>query len=279
MDKFVITKPKPFCFILMPFDDSFDDIYNLGIKESCNEVGSYCERVDEQIFHETILDRIYNQISKADIVIADMTGRNPNVFYEVGYAHALGKPTILLTQKADDIPFDLKHYTHIVYNNKIGILKNELKKRVEYLIKNPINSTKNNQIDFELFLGNKNLTSEDVIYEIPIGHYASPEITIYNQSPYTFEPNNFKIGVITDSFFSYSTVKRISTIINNLPDGNKMHMIPYFDDIFFPNSYLSFKITLQWHLKIDFSEKDIIIRIFTIAGSRDYKLKMINNKN
>lgn len=104
------TTPKPFCFVLMPFEPSFSDVYEIGIKETCTTAGAYCERVDEQIFDGRILDRIYNQISKADFIIADMTGRNANVFYEVGYAHALGKRTILLTQKSDDIPFDLKHF-------------------------------------------------------------------------------------------------------------------------------------------------------------------------
>ena len=99
------TKPKPFVFVLMPFDSSFDDIYNLGISAACKEAGAYCERVDEQVFEERILERIYNQIATAHIIIADMTGRNPNVFYETGYAHALGQRTILLTKKAEDIPF------------------------------------------------------------------------------------------------------------------------------------------------------------------------------
>ena len=122
------TTPKPFVFVLMPFDESFRDVYQLGIKAACKEAGGYCERVDEQIFVESILERVYNQIDKADLLIADMTGRNPNVFYEVGYAHALGKRVFLLTQKADDIPFDLKHYPHIVYQGKITELKQELEK-------------------------------------------------------------------------------------------------------------------------------------------------------
>ena len=114
------TSPKPFAFVLMPFAKEFDDVcYLLGIKPACETAGAYAERVDDQIFHESILQRIYNQISKADIIIADMTGRNPNVFYETGYAHALGKPVILLTRSSDDIPFDLKHYTHIVYEGRI----------------------------------------------------------------------------------------------------------------------------------------------------------------
>lgn len=80
------TTPKPFIFVLMPFDSTFDDIYALGIRPACEAAGAYCERVDEQIFHESILQRIYNQIAKADVIVADLTARNPNVFYETGYA-------------------------------------------------------------------------------------------------------------------------------------------------------------------------------------------------
>lgn len=139
------TKPKPFVFTIMPFDVSFDDIYILGIRQACEDAGAYCERVDEQIFQETILQRIYNQIAKADVIIADMTGRNPNVFYEAGYAHALGKRVILLTQNIDDIPFDLKYYPHIVYSGKIVNLK-KIERRIRWAISNP---TQVNQPDFD----------------------------------------------------------------------------------------------------------------------------------
>lgn len=117
------TAPKFFCFVLMPFSKDFNNYYTYGIKESCKDAGAHCERVDEQTYNETILERIYNQINKADLIIADMTGKNPNVFYEVGYAHALNKPTVLLTQDAKDIPFDLQSYPHIVYNKDIDVLK------------------------------------------------------------------------------------------------------------------------------------------------------------
>jgi nucleoside 2-deoxyribosyltransferase len=64
----------------------------LGIKETTKQLGITAERVDEQIFHnDNILERIYNQINSADFIISDMTGRNPNAFYETGYAHAKGK--------------------------------------------------------------------------------------------------------------------------------------------------------------------------------------------
>lgn len=135
------TNVKPFVFVLMPFDSAFDDIYQLGIKAACLSAGTDCKRVDEQIFVENILERVYNQIAKADIVVSEMTGRNPNVFYETGYAHALKKRVILLTQNADDIPFDLKHYPHIIYGGKIAHLKTELEKRIRWFIDNPTQET------------------------------------------------------------------------------------------------------------------------------------------
>jgi len=125
---------KPFAFVLMPFSKDFDDIYKLGIKDCCEQLGFVAERVDEQIYTESILERIYRQIKVSDIIIADMTGRNANVFYEVGYAHALGKSCILLTQNADDIPFDLKHHRHIVYQGSIGNLKPALEKELTWHI-------------------------------------------------------------------------------------------------------------------------------------------------
>lgn len=118
---------KLFAFVLMPFDTQFDDIYRLGIKAAAEELGMIATRVDEQIFHkEGMLERIYNQIDASDFIIADMTGKNPNVFYEVGYAHAKNKLCILLTEKAEDIPFDLRHQRHIVYGNSISSLKSKL---------------------------------------------------------------------------------------------------------------------------------------------------------
>jgi hypothetical protein len=121
-----------FAFVLMPFSTAFDDVYKLGIKETAASVGITAERVDEQIFQEGMLERIYRQIEVADVVIADMTGQNPNVFYEVGYAHAKGKLCILLTQRAEDIPFDLKHYRHIVYGSSVIDLRSRLTEELNW---------------------------------------------------------------------------------------------------------------------------------------------------
>jgi hypothetical protein len=119
-----MEETRLFAFVLMPFDPKFADLYKFGIKEPAAELGILAERVDEQLYNEGILDRVYRQIDLADIIVAEMTGQNPNVFYEVGYAHGKGKLCILSTASADDIPFDLKHRRHIVHGNSIGTLRN-----------------------------------------------------------------------------------------------------------------------------------------------------------
>lgn len=137
-------KNKKFVFVLMPFDKSFDDIYRLGIKETVTALNKdiVVERLDEQMFSEGMLNRIYNQIEKADLIVSDMTGKNSNVFYEVGYAHAKDKLVLLITKDANDIPFDLKHFRHIVYGESIVELKNKLKDNILWAFKEIENKNK-----------------------------------------------------------------------------------------------------------------------------------------
>lgn len=144
-----VNDDKIFVFVLMPFDSAFDDIYKLGIKETASQIGMLAERVDEQIFREGILERIYRQIEIADIVLADMTGQNPNVFYEVGYAHAKGKLCILITKSASDIPFDLKHHRHIIYGSSINNLRENLRGELEWA-RNEIANVRNSRIKVQL---------------------------------------------------------------------------------------------------------------------------------
>lgn len=125
---------RPFVFVIMSFAREFGDVYELGMSQPVSWSAPIVRRVDEQSFLESILERIYGQIEKADMVIAEMTGRNPNVFYEVGYAHGLRKPVVLVTRSADDIPFDLRHYPHVVYGGSIATLRNELEKRLPVIL-------------------------------------------------------------------------------------------------------------------------------------------------
>lgn len=124
-----------FAFVLMPFDDRFDDVYEIGIKEAAQKAGVRAERLSDQLYAEGMLDRIYRQIDGADLVIADMSDRNPNVFYEVGYAHAKEKLVILITDDASSIPFDLQHRRHLVYGDSVSFLREELQRHLLWAVK------------------------------------------------------------------------------------------------------------------------------------------------
>lgn len=169
----------------MPFDPVFDDVYEIGIKEAAEQAGIRAERLDEQIFVEGMLERIYRQIDVADIVVADMSRKNPNVFYEVGYAHAKDKLVILQTENAKDIPFDLKHRRHIVYGDSLTYLRSELVKNLEWA-KSEIANIRNSSIRVDLKTTNGDLEKSDGVAEAHINfridmfndsYKASPDIT------------------------------------------------------------------------------------------------------
>jgi hypothetical protein len=126
-----------FVFVIMPFEDSMRDLYELGIKPACQAAGADCARLDEQIFGEGMLERIYGQLAAADVVVAEMTRANRNVYYEAGYAHGLRKPVIFLTTSVEDIPFDLTHYQHLVHGGSISEVKTRLEPQVRYYLEHP----------------------------------------------------------------------------------------------------------------------------------------------
>lgn len=136
-------------FVIMPFSKEFDDIYQLGIKETAKNEKVTAYRLDEELFEEGMLEKIYKEIENSDFIIADLSNKNANVFYELGYAHAIGKLTILLTQNSEDIPFDLKHKRHIIYGNSIKHLQEQLKKNIIWA-KKEIEQRKNIPLEVEL---------------------------------------------------------------------------------------------------------------------------------
>jgi len=247
---------KPFIFTLMPFNEQFNDIYQLGIKETCHAFDTYCERVDEQVFQGSIVDRIFNQISKADIIIADMSGQNPNVFFEVGYAIALNKKIILLTNDANDIPFDLKHYAHIVYNHSIQKLKEMLQKQVRYYLDSPEKSIAEMRFGLSLYIDGNQLI-ENTTTNISIS--ASKNriyLSIRNDSSETFYNNEIKIGIIGDN--AVWEDDNFRTVV--MPDNNTMYITECHSTVF-PEAIETFEIYTPYHSAND---KDIFFKIFTL---------------
>ncbi len=103
-------------FVLMPFHAKFKDYYRI-IRETCARNGFKCIRGDEDYHSKEIFREILKNIAKSRLVIANIDGRNPNVFYELGIAHALGKDVIMTTQNIDEAPFDLKSKRVLVYGS------------------------------------------------------------------------------------------------------------------------------------------------------------------
>jgi len=103
-------------FILMPFTDDLNPVYEDHIKNVATSLNLKAKRADDFFTADAIMRNIWSAIYASRLVIADCTGRNPNVFYEIGIAHTLGRPVILVAQNKDDVPFDLRHIRYIQYN-------------------------------------------------------------------------------------------------------------------------------------------------------------------
>lgn len=103
------------CFYLCPFAEPFNAVFYDHVKPALEREGFSVERADEIFGTGPIMEDIWEAINSCEIVIADVTGRNPNVMYEIGMAHTVGKPVLILTQDINDVPFDLKQYRCIVY--------------------------------------------------------------------------------------------------------------------------------------------------------------------
>lgn len=101
---------------MMPFDASFNSVYD-SIRRASDSVGLRCRRADDIWENAAIIQDVVALIDRSRIVVCDCTGRNPNVFYETGIAHTLGREVILITQSEHDVPFDLRHLRYIRYLN------------------------------------------------------------------------------------------------------------------------------------------------------------------
>lgn len=107
---------KDICFTIMPFGGWFDDYYASIYKPAIEDAGMNPKRADDMYRPSTIVNDIWEYTQRAKLVLADLTGKNPNVFYELGLAHALAKPAILITESMDDVPFDLRALRVIEYD-------------------------------------------------------------------------------------------------------------------------------------------------------------------
>jgi hypothetical protein len=132
--------------VMMPFSMEFTGVYE-AIKQACLSSSLRCLRADDIWEESTIIQDIFNLIFRAQIVVVDFTGKNPNVMYETGIAHTLGKHVIPISQSLDDVPFDMRHHRVLKYlPNKEGLTKLSSDLAVKLSQFKLINSTLQNTI-------------------------------------------------------------------------------------------------------------------------------------
>lgn len=115
-----VLRQMPEAFVIMQFGPPYDDLYSDVIVPTCTNLGFEARRADDIYSPGIILQDIVTGLVRASVVVAEITPVNANVFYELGYAHALGKPTILLAERGATLPFDVSGYRCIFYDNTIG---------------------------------------------------------------------------------------------------------------------------------------------------------------
>ncbi|MFO1145550.1 MAG: M17 family peptidase N-terminal domain-containing protein [Rhodospirillales bacterium] len=124
-----LSDDKPHMFVAMPFREELEDIYEYGIQNAVRKAGFICERADLSAFTGDVVDWVKKRIRSASMLIADLTGANPNVYLELGYAWGVGVKTVLLTQEAEQLKFDVRGQRCLVYK-RIEDLEEKLYKEL-----------------------------------------------------------------------------------------------------------------------------------------------------
>jgi hypothetical protein len=119
LSKGVIVQSTDSCFVMMPFAEPLGGYYAVVYQPAIDKAKLKAVRADAEIFGTgKIIDQIWTGINNARVLVAELTGRNPNVLYELGLAHALRKPVVLVSSNKDDVPFDVQHVRVIYYDTR-----------------------------------------------------------------------------------------------------------------------------------------------------------------
>jgi hypothetical protein len=114
-----LTRSRPRCFVVMPFSSELNFVYQV-IETVVSDKGFECVRADKKHVAVPVVEDIKEDIARAELVIVDFTGSNPNVYYEAGLADAWKKKWIIIAQSSEDLTFDVRHIRTIFYSNRMG---------------------------------------------------------------------------------------------------------------------------------------------------------------
>jgi hypothetical protein len=119
------SNSKAHVFVAMPFSDEMEDVYHYAILNAVKTAGFLCERADLTSFTGDVMAWVRDRVKTASLVIADLSGANPNVYLEVGFAWGCNVPTVLLVREASDLRFDVRGQRCLTYK-KIKDLEEKL---------------------------------------------------------------------------------------------------------------------------------------------------------
>jgi len=132
----------PTCFVLMPFMEPYNAYFNSVIAPAIKECGLDPQRGDSIFKAGVVMADIWRLVNKAQVLLAELTTKNPNVFYELGLAHAIGKPVVLISETLEDVPFDLRALRVLPYDKNDpswgDALKARIRKAVTETLADPI---------------------------------------------------------------------------------------------------------------------------------------------
>ena len=126
------SESKKNIFVAMPFAEEFEDVYFFGIQGAVKNAGYLCGRADLESYTGDVMDFVKSRIENSDLTIADLTGANPNVYLEVGYAWGRNKRTIRLAKDSEELKFDVQGQRCLVYKS-IKDLMEKLEIELKYI--------------------------------------------------------------------------------------------------------------------------------------------------
>jgi len=224
------------CFVAMPFSPLFQNEYEKVIRPAVEATGLLCIRGDEIYGNQRIMNDIWHSIRSSRLIIAELTGKNPNVLYEIGLAHAIGKPIIIITRNSDDVPFDLKDLRYLFYDINDPLWGDNLKRGIQSLIEKAISNIK-----FDKYLEGVSHDSQKIeihpekpeshsitdelkplIKGLWTGKFISRDITYNINLNITYKNQELVVVSITKYYFK-ETVSSVEQLMTAAIENNKIY--------------------------------------------------------
>lgn len=218
------------CFVIMPFSAAFNDEYEKVIRPAVELAGLTPIRADEIYSRPQIMQDIWKALRSARIVVAELTGKNTNVFYEVGLAHTLGKPVIIIARNEGDVPFDLKALRYRYYNTEDPFWGENLKQALKDMIIQLLGETEYGHVFEGIKLEGKiEYTQPEVVPtkdEMPVYDLTGiwqgtmeMEETKYNCNAHLVQKGQELSGTLNVSFLQEKEEKEYLTVVQEIVVG------------------------------------------------------------